>query len=96
VQSLSHAVGAKFGFTYKIVYDVHKCVSCGLCVKECPMSALQLKGNELSYQRLNCITCNQCVEMCPKKALACARGADGWERKGLGVPLPLAENNLEA
>jgi polyferredoxin len=80
-QSLLHVIGAKFKFTYKLVFDSHKCVSCGLCAKECPVLALQVKDNgQLSYQRIACITCGQCAHLCPRKALAYAKGADGWEQ----------------
>jgi ferredoxin len=80
-QSLLHTLGAKLSFTYKLAHDPHKCISCGLCSKECPTGALRLEGGGLSYQRISCLTCSQCLLLCPKKALKYARGADGWENQ---------------
>jgi polyferredoxin len=80
-QSLLHFFGAKFRFTYKLAFDSHRCVSCGLCAKECPVLALQMKDDgQLSYQRAACITCGQCIHLCPKRALTYTNGADGWRK----------------
>ncbi|MDR0647750.1 MAG: 4Fe-4S binding protein [Synergistaceae bacterium] len=80
-QSLLHFLGAKFRFTYKLAFDPHRCVSCGLCAKECPTLALAVKDDgQLSYQRISCLSCGQCIQLCPKKALVYKNGADGWRR----------------
>lgn len=83
IQSLLHAIGAKFNFTYKLKFASDKCASCGNCAKECPMHALRVSKTEngkkeLAYERLVCLTCSQCVHSCPKSALAYSRGIDGW------------------
>lgn len=43
------------------------CISCGLCVKQCPMQNLVLNDNGI-IQKNNCTLCYRCVNLCPKKA----------------------------
>ena len=80
-QSFIHFIGAKLGFTYKLKYSKEKCVSCKLCVKDCPMGALQIKDDKLDYNIHDCITCNQCKHSCPKGAITFGRGKSGWKEK---------------
>lgn len=47
--------------------DKAKCVSCGLCVSECPTRAIQ-PGDELHTDAGKCIRCCACVKCCPEKA----------------------------
>lgn len=47
------------------------CVSCGKCVKVCPVDALSLDGEKKPVIDENrCLGCGVCVKNCPKKALA--------------------------
>lgn len=79
IQSLLHSIGARFGFTYKLKYSSEKCVNCNLCVKDCPMGALQnSKDGKLKYNIHDCITCHQCEHACPKKAITYGRGKGNW------------------
>ena len=50
--------------------DTHKCVGCGLCVKDCPMDVYELQ-NEVSVpvRPANCMGCLSCHEICPAQAL---------------------------
>lgn len=81
VQSLIHFVGAKLPFTYKLKYSKGKCVSCNLCIKDCPMGALQKSNEEINYNIHNCITCRQCEHTCPKGAITFGTGKSGWSEK---------------
>lgn len=78
IQSLLHSIGARLGFTYKLKYSKDKCVSCNLCVKDCPMGALQNSEDGLKYNIHNCITCHQCQQICPKTAINFGRGKSCW------------------
>ncbi|MCL2228948.1 MAG: EFR1 family ferrodoxin [Firmicutes bacterium] len=44
------------------------CVSCGACVRECPLGNLQLRDGELT-QNEKCTLCYRCVNLCPNRAL---------------------------
>ena len=53
----------------RIHCDEEKCVSCGKCLKACPMN---VEVNRESRKRKNateCILCYECVKECPVKAL---------------------------
>ncbi len=78
VQSLLHRVGTLLPFTYKLKLNKGKCVSCGLCEKECPTRAIKINDNLPSYNIHNCIACSQCIGTCPKKAISFGSGKDSW------------------
>lgn len=44
-----------------------KCISCGLCAKECPAEAIP-KENPRQTDKEKCISCMHCVAVCPKHA----------------------------
>jgi polyferredoxin len=50
----------------KLEVNEKKCVKCGLCVKECPVS---IKINEEGGDSANCIRCFRCSN-CPTKAIS--------------------------
>jgi len=42
------------------------CVSCGCCVKVCPMSAIEIwKGIKAVVAPSRCVGCGKCVQECP-------------------------------
>lgn len=58
----------------------HRCIVCGLCMKQCPSQCIKLKGSKvegvkgkvLDSYHLNfttCSLCGICVEICPTSAL---------------------------
>ncbi len=42
-----------------------KCRGCGLCVKFCPVAAIDLKDKTVTLNDRTCIGCGQCVIQCP-------------------------------
>lgn len=52
----------------KIIADPIKCVKCGICVKKCPVQALELKPHAVCNHK-TCIKCLCCVEVCPHDAI---------------------------
>ncbi len=51
--------------------DVENCITCGICAKKCPTSAITVdKANRTwTIQRMACVQCGCCVESCPKTCL---------------------------
>ena len=59
----------------ELAYDLKKCIGekeCGLCLKECPESALSVLPSD-GKVRVNwdlCTNCGKCVPICPPQALS--------------------------
>lgn len=55
---------------FKISED--KCIKCGLCVKECPMSIIEINNfpSIKEGKENNCIKCQHCLAVCPTAALS--------------------------
>ena len=49
-----------------------ECVFCGLCARNCPVSAITVDRGEKSWtiDRSACVQCGLCAEKCPKKCLS--------------------------
>lgn len=53
----------------RITCDKSKCVSCGKCLRICPMNVDVLDNSRKRENGTECILCMECVKNCPKKAL---------------------------
>lgn len=57
--------------TYEIGCDDSKCLSCGLCIRECPHDALRADENGFPRAVDNkCTGCGVCIGNCPARALS--------------------------
>jgi len=46
------------------------CVSCGVCVDDCPVGAITLKENQKAIiNEDECIRCGRCHDVCPQEAV---------------------------
>ena len=52
---------------FKPHFDKEKCVSCGLCEKNCRCSAIDSKKHEIDYSK--CVSCFNCISKCNKGAM---------------------------
>lgn len=52
--------------------DENKCIHCGLCVKECIVSAIEYNQNGFpkAVREKNCIKCQHCFSVCPSGAIS--------------------------
>ncbi len=53
--------------------DTHKCIGCGICAKNCPVSTIQIKDGKAHIESKACIKCYCCQEFCPIKAIKVKR-----------------------
>jgi NADH-quinone oxidoreductase subunit F len=56
--------------------DTEKCVKCKLCIKTCPVGAID--PNTFRVDNAKCTKCNSCIEICPKHAIARVRKGEGF------------------
>ena len=70
---------------YRVKVSPEKCKACALCVKRCPMDAIQLKvfaeatnkfGKAVHVDTDICIGCGVCVHKCPTEAIVLERQAE--------------------
>lgn len=52
-------------FNYHLTWDKDLCNDCGLCIRECPMNAIDDNHNF----KKNCIICARCESICPQAAI---------------------------
>lgn len=72
IKNIAMGMGSRLGKTsmHRSQYpciDTEKCISCGLCVQNCPVNAISL--NPLRVDPVKCIGCGKCIAECPVKAL---------------------------
>lgn len=60
-------------FLAKSYYASYQCINCNLCVKQCPVQAIQAI-NTRPYWTLKCESCMRCMNSCPKKAIETTHG----------------------
>lgn len=47
----------------------HTCIGCGLCAKQCPISAIDITNKQPAWNQEQCVMCLSCLHHCPKFAI---------------------------
>lgn len=68
--SFLYLIIGRFGLA-KMFYANTRCTGCGLCARECPVSAIIMKGSihPRPYWTFSCESCMHCMGYCPEKAV---------------------------
>ena len=60
------------------VVERNRCVACGVCVKECPMQAVNVwKGCYAVIDSDICIGCGKCAKSCPAGSISVMDRVEG-------------------
>ncbi len=61
------------GIKGRLVWEMEKCIGCGICPKICPSQAIRMNGAgskaEIVYRLDKCLFCGECVDNCPTNAI---------------------------
>ena len=66
ISNISHVIGSKLGFTFKVKHDPSKCTECHKCDNVCPSWSLNRNSKEVDINRHTCTACLECVKTCDK------------------------------
>lgn len=64
-----------YGFEYDLMRQTKRlsagdsCVGCGLCAKNCPVGAIELRDKRPVWVKERCVMCLSCLHRCPKFAI---------------------------
>lgn len=55
-------------------YAQEHCISCGICVKNCPQSVIRLEQGKPVWTKEHCCKCSACINRCPVQAIQYGKG----------------------
>lgn len=53
-----------------------KCVGCGMCARNCPDHAIEMKDKKPVWVKPRCTKCSACINRCPVQAIQYGRGTE--------------------
>ncbi len=57
-----------------------KCISCGMCAKNCPDNAIEIKNGKPVWVKPKCQHCTACINCCPVNAIQYGKATEGRGR----------------
>lgn len=70
--ALAYYIIGRFALA-KTFYASNKCDNCDVCIKQCPVKAIE-KINNRPYWTFKCESCMKCMNSCPKRAIETSHG----------------------
>ena len=82
----------------KVQINPDVCAGCGICMDECPSSAIHMPNGYAQIDQKLCTGCQTCVEICPMGAIEVSEGqpqrALVTEQAPVVLPAPTTEQAL--
>lgn len=50
--------------------NIEKCISCGACIKDCPVKDIEFVEKKALIKNNACVKCGHCIAICPVKAIS--------------------------
>ena len=69
IARIGHSIGYEAMRKTKHFSVEDTCVSCGLCAKSCPVSAIRVKNQAPEWIKERCVMCLSCLHRCPEFAI---------------------------
>lgn len=69
LQNLFYYAGRSFSLARSLQVDPDKCINCGICIQQCPMTCMGTAGGTVQSNVHHCILCLECVAYCPCRAI---------------------------
>ncbi len=64
----------------KKFYADEKCISCGMCAKNCPDDAIEIRNGKPVWIKSKCQHCTACINCCPTEAIQYGKGTQSRRR----------------
>lgn len=64
----------------KKFYADEKCISCGICEKNCPDKVIKIENGKPIWIKTSCQHCTACINLCPKEAIQYGSGTQSRRR----------------
>lgn len=80
----------RFACSASPFYATDVCNGCGLCARNCPVSAITLHEGMPSWEK-QCCQCMRCINACPQQAIQYGKTTAGRRRYMIGPYLPPEE-----
>lgn len=56
-------------FCHSLTVDPEVCRGCARCIRQCPTSALRIRGGKAAIRKNWCVDCAECLKACPVRAI---------------------------
>ena len=75
MRGIYHAMNSTKGF-----HATDKCVSCGLCARNCPDDAIRMENGKPVWVKKSCARCSSCICRCPVQAIEYGKATEKRNR----------------